>query len=320
MNIVLFTSGLNPTSRLFHTLPGKAVGIIEIHSGESEPALIKLIRKLRNLLSLKKFTNLQEYCEVQGFRFDSIYKRDSDRIRNTLADWQCDLVITSHCPVIPMKALENLPHGAINLHPSALPAYRGGKPLLWQVFDQVKDIGVTVHYLNAKADTGPIIEQRLLPRPSAASEAQLDQITEGEMGIQLLSNAINKIQHGKVKSTTQSADSPTRYAKNVNIEEFCHRIQNSPASLSVIWDLAHFVGYWPLEFEHSHSWRNWFRWVPASYSPNKLINPGPEKPCIKINGFRIWLVNAEGKIQLRPQFSARLLFLRLQSLLSPMTT
>ncbi|WP_188455098.1 phosphoribosylglycinamide formyltransferase [Virgibacillus oceani] len=48
----------------------------------------------------------------------------------------------------------------VNLHPSMLPAFPG-KDAIGQAFEAgVKTTGVTVHYVDAGIDTGPIIEQK----------------------------------------------------------------------------------------------------------------------------------------------------------------
>lgn len=63
------------------------------------------------------------------------------------------------CPAI--LALPAL--GAINLHGSLLPKYRGRAPLNWVLVNGETTTGVTLHYMDAKADHGDIIAQRPVP-------------------------------------------------------------------------------------------------------------------------------------------------------------
>ncbi len=51
------------------------------------------------------------------------------------------------------------PAGCFNLHPSLLPAYRGPAPLFWQLKDGVEKTGVSVHWVEARMDAGPILMQ-----------------------------------------------------------------------------------------------------------------------------------------------------------------
>ena len=49
--------------------------------------------------------------------------------------------------------------GAINLHGSLLPKYRGRVPLNWAIINGETESGVTLHYMTAKPDAGDIIAQ-----------------------------------------------------------------------------------------------------------------------------------------------------------------
>lgn len=66
--------------------------------------------------------------------------------------------------------------GCLNLHPSLLPAYRGPAPLFWQLRDGMTDIGVTVHWMDERLDTGDIAAQRPLTLPEGASGPEADRL------------------------------------------------------------------------------------------------------------------------------------------------
>lgn len=53
--------------------------------------------------------------------------------------------------------------GAINLHGSLLPKYRGRAPLNWVLVRGETTTGVTLHYMDARADHGDIIAQHVVP-------------------------------------------------------------------------------------------------------------------------------------------------------------
>ncbi len=52
------------------------------------------------------------------------------------------------------------PLGAINLHGSLLPKYRGRSPVNWVLINGETETGVTLHHMTEKADAGDIIAQR----------------------------------------------------------------------------------------------------------------------------------------------------------------
>ncbi len=76
-----------------------------------------------------------------------------------------DVIISAAFPrLIPAEILELPKYGAINCHPSPLPAGRGPTPqrLIYEGDDRV---GATVHRTAAEFDTGAILAQRIAPLP-----------------------------------------------------------------------------------------------------------------------------------------------------------
>ena len=53
--------------------------------------------------------------------------------------------------------------GALNLHPSLLPKFRGRAPINWVLVEGDTETGVTLHYMVEKADRGDIVAQRRIP-------------------------------------------------------------------------------------------------------------------------------------------------------------
>jgi methionyl-tRNA formyltransferase len=62
------------------------------------------------------------------------------------------------------QPLLDLPRrGALNLHGSLLPRYRGRCPVNWVLVNGETQTGVTLHYMEAKADRGDIVAQKAVP-------------------------------------------------------------------------------------------------------------------------------------------------------------
>ena len=53
--------------------------------------------------------------------------------------------------------------GALNMHGSLLPKYRGRVPVNWVLVNGETETGVTLHYMEAKADQGDIVAQKRVP-------------------------------------------------------------------------------------------------------------------------------------------------------------
>jgi methionyl-tRNA formyltransferase len=53
--------------------------------------------------------------------------------------------------------------GALNMHGSLLPRYRGRAPVNWAIANGETETGATLHYMVARADAGPIVAQQAVP-------------------------------------------------------------------------------------------------------------------------------------------------------------
>lgn len=81
----------------------------------------------------------------------------------TLIDLKPDLIVTAAFGQILPKALLDAPRlGAINVHASLLPKYRGGAPIHQAIIDGEKETGVTIMYMAPKLDAGDIISQQAI--------------------------------------------------------------------------------------------------------------------------------------------------------------
>ncbi|CAM3520102.1 methionyl-tRNA formyltransferase [Corallococcus sp. ZKHCc1 1396] len=75
-----------------------------------------------------------------------------------------DLILSFFFPwKLTPEALALAPRGAINVHPSLLPKYRGPCPVGWALRDDARELGLTFHRMDATFDTGPVLVQGTLP-------------------------------------------------------------------------------------------------------------------------------------------------------------
>ncbi len=74
-----------------------------------------------------------------------------------LKRFQADLFVIVAFKKLPKLVWEIPPLGAINLHASILPDYRGAAPINWVIINQQRETGITTFYINEKIDSGKII-------------------------------------------------------------------------------------------------------------------------------------------------------------------
>ena len=65
--------------------------------------------------------------------------------------------------MVSKEILDIAPCGALNLHGSLLPVYRGRCPINWVLVHGEKETGVTLHYMTPRADDGDIVGQKAFP-------------------------------------------------------------------------------------------------------------------------------------------------------------
>jgi methionyl-tRNA formyltransferase len=59
--------------------------------------------------------------------------------------------------------LECAGRGALNMHGSLLPRYRGRAPVNWAILRGERETGATLHYMVARADAGDIVDRQAVP-------------------------------------------------------------------------------------------------------------------------------------------------------------
>jgi methionyl-tRNA formyltransferase len=61
------------------------------------------------------------------------------------------------------ELLSTARHGALNMHGSLLPKYRGRAPVNWAILRGERETGATLHYMVERADAGDIVDQLAVP-------------------------------------------------------------------------------------------------------------------------------------------------------------
>lgn len=81
-----------------------------------------------------------------------------------ILDLAPDLLITAaYGQFVPTKLLKAPTYGAINVHASLLPKYRGAAPIHYAILKGEEKTGITIMYMEKVMDAGNIISQREIP-------------------------------------------------------------------------------------------------------------------------------------------------------------
>src|SRR5512140_291413 len=115
------------------------------------------------------------------------------------------LIVVAYGAILKQRLLEMAPHGAINVHASLLPKYRGMSPIQRAIWDGEPVTGVTTMHMDQGVDTGDVILAE--PVPIGPDE------TAGELhdrlsitGARLLVETLRRIGTGAAPRIPQSGE------------------------------------------------------------------------------------------------------------------
>lgn len=119
--------------------------------------------------------------------------------------------------ILPRQIWEIPPFGALNIHPSLLPAYRGPAPLVWTIMAGEKTTGITIFRIREGIDTGEIILQRSYPLPESWDAGELSRFA-AQMGAELLIEALEGLALGTLQPFPQPEVPNAPYAPKLTAE------------------------------------------------------------------------------------------------------
>ena len=106
------------------------------------------------------FDSVAELSTSRGI--DTFYAREMTRqeIFERVRDYDPDVLFSFYYRDLLPRTILDIPRlGAMNLHGSLLPRYRGRCPVNWQIINGETRSGVTLHHMVEEADAGDIVAQ-----------------------------------------------------------------------------------------------------------------------------------------------------------------
>lgn len=107
------------------------------------------------------YSSFKTFVRARNLFFIEFDKLDDVFFVQKIRDLNADIaVVCSFNHKIPKVLLDSVKDGFINVHPSLLPEYRGPNPYSPIIFNDEKETGVTLHFMDENFDTGDIIAQK----------------------------------------------------------------------------------------------------------------------------------------------------------------
>lgn len=194
--------------------------------------------------------------------------KNPDELQYVL-DLEPDLIITAAFgQILPSAILEAPKLGAINVHASLLPDYRGGAPIHQAIIDGQSETGVTIMYMVDRLDAGDIISQTVVPIESTDDTGTMfDKLSAA--GMELLKETLPSIING-TNSREQQDEEKVTYARNISREQ--ERIDWTKSAVSIS-NQVRGLHPWPVAFT-TYNEQNMKIWKAAVTESAKSGKPG----------------------------------------------
>lgn len=137
-----------------------------------------------------------------------------DQVRTIAPDI---VVVVAFGRILPPKLLEAARLGAVNVHASLLPKYRGAAPVAWAIANGEVETGITIMRMIERLDAGDILLQRAVPIGAEETAGQLEARLSAA-GASLLLEALGELQAGAIVARPQD-DASATYAPALRKED-----------------------------------------------------------------------------------------------------
>jgi methionyl-tRNA formyltransferase len=166
-------------------------------------------RGLRSLPSpVKRFALAQRFEVFQPADFKSAH--DVERVRALRPE---ALVVAAYGLLLPQPLLDAGARGALNIHASLLPRWRGAAPIQRALLAGDRETGISIMQMDAGLDTGPVLAQASI---AIAPDEDAGTLGErlGELGAGMIVDTLATLEAGRARALAQPAQGVT-YARKI---------------------------------------------------------------------------------------------------------
>jgi len=110
------------------------------------------------------FDSVQKLAELHDIPVITPDDPNTPEVVDRIRALQPDFIFSFYYRLMLKQALLDIPpRGALNMHGSLLPKYRGRVPVNWAIIHGETETGATLHYMTGKPDNGDIVAQQAVP-------------------------------------------------------------------------------------------------------------------------------------------------------------
>jgi len=159
------------------------------------------------------FRSLREVAAVYDLPVATCDDQNAPDSVSLLKQWSPDLIIFAGGNILREPLLEVPRLGVLNAHLGLLPEIRGMSSPEWSLLSHVP-VGITIHYVDAGIDTGPVLQRCELP--DAARCESLSDLRNRliAFGVVKLAEVVAALERGTITATPQSKPDKDRPDKD----------------------------------------------------------------------------------------------------------
>lgn len=203
------------------------------------------------------------------------HKLDEEFIKNHLSFLDCDLIVlAAYGKIIPQEVLDIPKYGALNIHPSCLPKYRGASPIQNAILNGDKTTCLSIIQMDEKMDHGPVIYTKEFTLAYNDNFQTLSTKLFSEAAESLPKIVVDFIS-GKINPQLQN-DAEATFTKLIKKEDGYFDLNNPPA-LEKLDRMIRAYYPWP------NAWTKWEGKIVKFY-PENLVQMEGKKP-VKLEEF-----------------------------------
>ena len=164
-------------------------------------------------------TSVGEFAKKNDIKLIEPLSLISKNLNYQLKKLKPDIFVVVAYKILPNELIEIPVHGAINLHASVLPKYRGAGPIQWALMNGDKNTGVSIFQIKQKVDTGDILLQKRVQIHEDDNMLSLG-MRLCETGAIMLLETMKSIEEGKVlpiKQNPKVATKAPKITKNMTV-------------------------------------------------------------------------------------------------------
>ena len=188
-----------------------------LHAGYQLPLVITQPDRPKGRKKQLTPTAVKQFAEEAGLKVLAVADVNQPEVVAEIVAVQPDvLVVAAFGQLLRPEVLQIAPLGAVNIHASLLPEYRGAAPIQTALFDGCEKTGVTLMYIAERLDAGDILAQ-------AECEIWPDDNTGtlrerlAKLGADLLLEKMPQLLAGELKAVPQD-ESKATYAGKITAE------------------------------------------------------------------------------------------------------